>query len=156
LYIELDVEHPEYAPQKHFGYGFQMILKNEKLGDRPFFESVELWPGKSIRGRVQDPEGNPVPAVKRLAYSRAHKKGKEFEYGSFADTRTDKEGRFSLVVTTPGAAVFWLLPDKYAPSLHGIKDGKRGDLGMFTLSSGPKIRGRVLDAKGKPLSGLNV
>jgi beta-lactamase regulating signal transducer with metallopeptidase domain/protocatechuate 3,4-dioxygenase beta subunit len=156
LYIELDVEHPEYAPQKHFGYGFQMILKNEKLGDRAFFESVELWPGKAIRGRVQDPEGNPIPAVKVLAYSRTTKKGKEFEYGSFADTRTDKEGRFSLVVTTPGAAVFWLLPDRYAPSLHGVKDGKRGDLGTFTLSSGPKIRGRVLDAKGKPLSGINV
>jgi beta-lactamase regulating signal transducer with metallopeptidase domain/protocatechuate 3,4-dioxygenase beta subunit len=156
LYIELDVEHSEYAPQKHFGYSFQMIRKNEKLGGRPFFESVEIRPGKTISGLVRTPEGNAVAGVKVLAYSRTNKKTAEFEYGSFADTRTDADGRFQLVVTTPGTAVFWILPEKYAPSLHAIKEGKRGDLGAFTLSKGSFVRGQVLDAKGKPLSGINV
>ncbi|HWY88772.1 MAG TPA: M56 family metallopeptidase, partial [Gemmataceae bacterium] len=31
LYIELDVEHPEYAPRSHFGYALSMIRKNEKI-----------------------------------------------------------------------------------------------------------------------------
>src|SRR5262249_10888322 len=117
LYIELDVEHPEHAPQKHFGYSFQMIRKNEKLGGRPFFENMELRRGKTISGLVRTPEGNAVAGVKVLAYSRTNKKTAEFEYGSFADTRTDADGRFQLVVTTPGTAVFWILPEKYAPSL---------------------------------------
>jgi len=156
LYIELDVEHSEYSPQKHFGYSFQMIRKNEKLGGRPFFEAVELRPGKTINGLVRTPEGKAVAGVKILAYSHTNKKTAEFEYGSFADTRTDADGRFQLVVTTPGTAVFWILPEKYAPSLHALKEGKRGDLGAFTVSNGSVIRGQVLDEKGKPLSGVNV
>jgi Carboxypeptidase regulatory-like domain len=37
-----------------------------------------------------------------------------------------------------------------------VKEGKRGDLGAFTLSNGVTFRGKVLDAKGKPLAGVNV
>src|SRR5262249_8923443 len=47
LYIELDVEHPDYAPRKHFGYALGMIRKNEELGGRPFFESVPLRTGQA-------------------------------------------------------------------------------------------------------------
>ena len=32
LYIELDVEHPDYATQAGFGYALSMIRKNEKAG----------------------------------------------------------------------------------------------------------------------------
>ena len=51
LYIELDVEHPDYATRARFGYSLAMIRKNEKLGERPFFENIELRPGKAILGR---------------------------------------------------------------------------------------------------------
>ncbi len=156
LYIELDVEHPDYAPRKGFGYALGMIRKNEKLGGRPFFEHVQLWPGKPIAGRILTPEGKPAAGVKVLAYSNTDKRGEEFEYGSFADVRTDAEGRFRLALITPGPAVFWILPEEYAPSTHGLKDNKRGDLGAFTLSPGVRLRGTVLDAKGKPLAGIHV
>src|SRR5262249_27294182 len=90
LYIELDVEHPDYAPRKHFGYALSMIRKNEKLGGRPFFENVDLRPGQAITGTVQTPEGQPAAGVKVMAYSVTdRRKSGEFEYGSFADTRTD-------------------------------------------------------------------
>jgi beta-lactamase regulating signal transducer with metallopeptidase domain/protocatechuate 3,4-dioxygenase beta subunit len=156
LYIELDVEAPGYAPRSHFGYSFAMIRKNEKMGGRPFFESVELRAAKEITGVVQTPEGKPAAGVKVLGYSNAEKQD-GFEYGSFANARTDAAGRFRLWLVTPGPAVFWLLPEKYAPSTHVIKDyTRRGDMGRFTLEDGLVLRGKVLDVKGKPLAGVFV
>jgi beta-lactamase regulating signal transducer with metallopeptidase domain len=116
LYIELDVEHPDYAPRAHFGYALSMIRKNEKTGSRPFFESVEMRAGKPITGTVRTSDGQPAAGVKVQAYSVTNKRQDRFEYGSFTDCRTDAKGQFRLVVTTPGAAVVWLLPDNFAPS----------------------------------------
>jgi beta-lactamase regulating signal transducer with metallopeptidase domain len=158
LYIELDVECRGYAPRKHFGYSFAMIRKNEKMGGRPFFENVDLRPAAEITGIVETPEGKPASDVKILAYSNTSKtKQGEFEYGSFADAKTDKDGKFSIWIITPGPAVFWVLPEKYAPSTHVIKDPtKRGDMGRFVMDSGIVLKGTVVDSQGKPLSGLSV
>ena len=156
LYIELDVEAPGYAPRKNFGYSFAMIQKNEKMGGRPFFENVDLRAAKEITGVVQTPEGEPAAGVKVLAYSNADKQD-GFEYGSFADTKTDAAGRFRLWLITPGPAVFWVLPEKYAPSTHVLQDSnKRGDLGRFALQPGLVLKGKVLDTQGKPAAGVYV
>jgi beta-lactamase regulating signal transducer with metallopeptidase domain/protocatechuate 3,4-dioxygenase beta subunit len=156
-YIELDVEHPDYAPRKHFGYALGMIRKNEKMGGRPFFENVDLRPGKPITGTIQTADGKPAAGVKVLAYSVTTKKTPgEFEYGSFADGRSDAKGQFRVVLTTPGQAVFWILPEAYAPSAHAVMNDKRGDLGTFTLQDGIRMKGKVLDTKGKPVAGVNV
>src|SRR5207245_2344763 len=80
-----------------------------------------------------------------------------FEYGSFANGKTDAQGRFRIWLVTPGPAVFWLLPEKYAPSSHVLKDSnQRGDLGRFTLQPGLTIKGKVLDTQGKALAGVYV
>lgn len=156
LYIELDVEAPGYAPQKGFGYSFAMIQKNEKMGGRPFFETVDMRAAKEITGIVETPEGKPAAGVKVLAYSNADKRD-GFEYGSFADCRTDAAGRFRLWLVTPGPAVFWILPQEYAPSTHVLQDSnKRGDLGRFTLQPGLILKGKVLDTQGKPVAGVYV
>jgi hypothetical protein len=102
------------------------------------------------------PDGKPAPGVKVLAYSNAEKQD-GFEYGSFANARTDAEGRFHVWLVTPGPAVFWLLPADYAPSTHVLKDSnQRGDLGRFTLEPGLAIRGKVLDTQGKPVPDVYV
>jgi hypothetical protein len=157
LYIELDVEAPGYAPRSHFGYSFAMIQKNEKMGGRPFFENVDLRPGKEITGMIETPDGKPAAGVKVLAYSNTSKTGEEFEYGSFANAKTDEQGRFRLCLITPGPAVFWILPEKYAPTTHVLKDpSKRGDVGRFILSAGIVLKGKVLDTNGKPVRGVYV
>ncbi|MFO0951249.1 MAG: M56 family metallopeptidase, partial [Isosphaeraceae bacterium] len=157
LYIELDVEHPDYATRAGFGYSLGMTLKNEKLGERPFFEAVELRPAQPITGKVETPEGKPAGQVELLAYSRTTKLAKgQFEYGSFVKTKTDAEGNFRLPITTPGDAVFWILPKNFAPELHVIPEGKRGDLGTFALKNGVTVTGRLFDVQGKPLAGLYV
>src|SRR5262249_6409920 len=155
LYIELDVEARGYAPRSNFGYSFAMIQKNEKMGGRPFFENVDLRPAKEITGFVETPEGKPGAGVKLLAYSNTSKtKEGEFEYGSFANAKTDKDGKFSIWLITPGPAVFWILPENYAPSTHVIKDPtKRGDMGRFVMSPGIVLKGKILDAQGNAVPG---
>src|SRR5262249_37472163 len=89
LYIELDVEHPDYAPRKNFGYALGMIRKNEKLGARPFFEHVQLRAAQAVTGVLRTPDGKPAAGVRLLAYSNTDKAGQRSEYGSFADAKTD-------------------------------------------------------------------
>ena len=156
LYIELDVEHPDFATRDRFGYGLSMIRKNEGLGERPFFETVELRPAQPITGSVETPEGMPASGVKLLAYSRTDKILKGLEYGSFARAETDARGRFRLPITTPGPAAYWVLPKDYAVELYVVPDGKRGDMGTITLKKGVSVAGLVLDVQGKPIKGVFV
>lgn len=158
LYIELDVEAPGFAPRSNFGYSFVMIQKNEKLGGRAFFENVDLRPATEITGIVETPEGKPAPGVKLLAYSNTSKnKENEFESGSITNAKTDKDGKFSIWIITPGPAVFWILPENHAPSTHVIKDPtKRGDMGRFVMSPGIVLKGTVFDAQGKVIPGVYV
>jgi hypothetical protein len=48
------------------------------------------------------------------------------------------------------------LPDKFGPTTHRLKEDKRGELGTFGLREGISLRGTVVDAQGKPVSGVNV
>jgi protocatechuate 3,4-dioxygenase beta subunit len=157
LYIELDVEHPDYATRAGFGYALSMTRKNEKLNERPFFETIEMRPARPITGRVVTPEGKPAEGIELLAYSRTDKVSPgQFEYGSFARAKTDADGRFRLPITTPGRGVYWVLPDSYAPELFVLAEGKRGDVGTITLRKGVNVTGRVLDVQGKPLAGVFI
>jgi hypothetical protein len=153
LYIELDVEHPSYASKTGFGYALGMIRKNEKLGGRPFFEKIELFPGKEVTGRVETPDGQPAVGVKVLAFSAAD--NRDFEAMSFARARTDGQGRFRIVLHTPGQGILWLLPEKYAPSTHPVNE-RRGDLGLLGLQKGIVLKGKLVDVKGNPLAGVYV
>lgn len=157
MYIELDVAHPDYAPRTGFGYSLGMTRKNEGLGERPFFESIELRPAQPITGKVETPDGAPAAGVDLLAYSVTDKLGPhEYEYGSFAKGTTDANGGFRLPITTPGKGVLWILPKDYAPESRELTDGRRGDLGTFRLKPGVRLTGRALDVDGKPLAGMLV
>lgn len=154
LYIELDVEHPDYADRKHFGYALGMIRKNETLGERPFFENVELWPAEPITGTVRAPDGQPVVGVKLQGYSRSSE-GDFREYGSFTSAVTGEGGKFRLNLIKGGIGVFWVLPEDFAVTSRPIgKD--RGDVGTIKLQPGVRVSGAVLSADGKPVAGLTM
>jgi beta-lactamase regulating signal transducer with metallopeptidase domain/uncharacterized GH25 family protein len=154
LYITLHVKDRDHVG--YFGgYSYGMILKNEKLGERPFYENLEVWPGKEIEGLVQTPEGEPAAGVKVQAFSSPDSQ-QIFENGRFADTKTDSRGHFRLVLHQKGRAVFWILPLEYAPETHGLKNDRRGDLGKFLLEPGIRFGGRLLDVDGKPVAGVYV
>jgi protocatechuate 3,4-dioxygenase beta subunit len=155
LYIELDVEHPDYAPRNGFGYALSLIRKNEKLNERPFFEWIEMRPAQPITGRVETPEGRPAAGVLVLAYSCTDKATGHTEH-CYTQARTDAQGRFRLPITTPGEGAYWVKPKDYAPELFVVPKGKRGDMGTITLKKGVSVAGRVLDVQGKPIAGVFV
>jgi len=151
MYIELDVSHPNYATRKGFGYALSMIRKNEKLGDRPFFEDVQLYPAEPITGTVVAPDGKPAVGVKVLGFSMPNRSS--FDSASFSDSMTDSSGAFRLNLAKGSKAIFWLLPKDRAPSAH-VLDEKHGDLGHFTLEKGIAIKGRVVDEQERPVAGV--
>lgn len=154
LYIELDVEHPDYAAKKGHGYALSMIRKNEPLGERPFFEKTELNPSDPVIGTVVDPSGKPLKGVKIQGYSTSN--AADFrEYGSFTDTLTDEAGRFRLPMIKGGVGVMWILPKDFAGTSRAIQKD-RGDLGAITLRPGVRVSGRVIDTAGQPVAGIPV
>lgn len=153
LYIELDVEHADYAWKKGFGYALSMIRKNLRLGDPPFFSKIELTPGETLSGRVVDPDGKPLADVKMLAYSRDPENRND--YGSFFRAETDQQGRFTLSMTKGGPSLFWIVPKDFAPQQF-LSGTKRGDWGDIRLAKGVAISGRVVNAAGEPVAGVWV
>jgi hypothetical protein len=156
LYIELDVEHPDYATKAGFGYSLAMIRKNAKLNDPPFFSRVHLDPGEALSGRIVGPDGKPLPNVAILAYSKLNPRDFSGDnYGSFFRTRSTDDGTFRLSLTKEGQAVFWIVPDDYAPR-QIVVGAKRGDWGDVQMDEGVTTKGQVVDADGKPLADVWV
>ncbi len=154
LYIELDVEHPDYSAKKGFGYALSMIRKNETLGERPFFEKVELNPSDPVTGTVLSPDGRPLAGVKVQGYSKAS--ATDFrDYGSFTDTVTDAAGKFRLSLVKGGLGVFWVLPKEFASTSRAVNK-ERGDVGEIRLRDGVRVSGRVISAEGHPVAGVPV
>jgi hypothetical protein len=127
-----------------------MIRTNQSLGERPFFQHLDLAPAEGISGTLLRPDGAPAADVKVLTYSKAVKTNMA-EYGSFADTKTDASGSFQVNVVKGGEAVLWLLPQDFVPSTHLIHQ-QRGDLGQFILEDGVRLSGQVFDSDGLPVS----
>ena len=152
LYIEITSTHPDYLRQ-YGGYSFDMIHDNEKQGDRPFFENIEMIPAEKISGEVVTPEGKPAAGVSVQTFSTPDKEN--FQHMSFDNVTTDKNGHFQFNACKGGEAVFWIVPDDYAPSTH-LTHAKRGDFGRFVLERGLTLKGRVVDVDGKPLPNIRV
>ena len=153
LYIEASIktnEHPEY----YGGYGYGLILKNEKLGVGPFFKRLILWPGRTIEGVVKTPAGKPAAGVKVMAFI-SPTPNKPNPWTRFPGTQTDDEGRFKLIVYEKQRSVLWLLPQDYAPEVHNVTNEQR-DMGTFTLTPGERITGTLRDSDGLPVGGVYV
>jgi RNA polymerase sigma factor (sigma-70 family) len=153
-YLNFEVTHPNYARRPWDGYSLTMIRKNESLGQRPFFDELDLTPAEGISGTLVQPDGTPAAGVKVLTYSKAVKTDMS-EYGSFAEALTDSAGMFRVNVVKGGEAVLWLLPQEFAPSTQLIHQ-RRGDLGQFVLEGGTRLCGRVLDSGDAPVSNVWV
>ena len=154
LYIELDVEHPDYAWKKGFGYALGMIRKNERLGEKPFFSEVKLDPAEPITGRVVGPDGKPIEGVHIQSYSKSS--AEDFrDYGSFFKTMTDKDGKFRLQMVKGGPSIFWVIPENHAPQ-QIISGTKRGEWDDITVKEGVSIKGQVVSATGEPVPGVWV
>lgn len=155
LYVEVAASHPGYGAKSRGGYGHRMLVKNLEKGDPPWFSNLQLWPGKPIKGVVKTPDGKPAEGVDILAYVK-HSKAERFSFGGWIRAKTDKDGRFQITAATPGEGVLWLTPPSHVPTAHFVTKEKRGDYGEFILQPGAKVKGKLLSAKGEPVSGWTL
>ena len=158
LYIELDVEHPDYATRAGFGYALSMTRKNEKLNERPFFENIEMRPAEPITGRVETPEGaarGGGGGAGVLAHRQAYEGTVSSTARSPGPRRTPRAG-FGCRSRRPAEACTGSSPRRTPPSCTWSPTDKRGDLGTITLKKGVTVAGRVFDVQGKPLAGVFV
>ncbi len=107
--------------------------------------------GGSVRGTVVDEDGKPVADALVVSGGPSSKEARE--------TTTDAQGRFRLddVFTEPRRSLS-IKAKRFAPQQLGFKPGDRehpAELNV-TLAKGHRIRGRVVDEQGRPLTGVSV
>ncbi|MFV1967671.1 MAG: carboxypeptidase regulatory-like domain-containing protein [Pirellulaceae bacterium] len=157
LYLVVNAHHPEYQSKGRSGYSHSMIRKNLANGEPPFYATIKLSSGEAITAAVLQPDGTPAANTQVLSYSKPPSKEpvRSFERGAFQYSQTDENGRFRIVVATPGDGVLWVFPKNASPIAHRIGD-QRGDMGPFKLQEGARLGGQVLDAKGEPVANVAV
>jgi hypothetical protein len=132
-----------------------------------------------LSGTVVEPSGALAAGMKVFAYSSPTRD--KLWGAQFQKTTTDGRGKFRLNVHPTGTVLVWLMPERFAPSMHVIDmtfadlgryvsslvtrqlapsgqggERKGRDLGRFALEEGITLRGRVIDLKGKPVTGVWV
>jgi RNA polymerase sigma factor (sigma-70 family) len=125
-----------------------------------------------MRGRVLDPEGEPVPGAEVSATVLGPAFGRErrgppglrpgergaAEPAAEARTTSDAAGAFELVLDRPGLSRLVIERDGHAPiGRKGLVFlGQDLDLGTFELEPGVTLAGRVLDEDGGPVAGAEL
>ncbi len=155
LYLEVDAVHPDYQPKGRSGYSHSMILKNIEQGEPPFYSTIKLRKGDPVFGTVLTPAGTPATGLRVFAYTKGPSKELTIESGAFQWAPPGEPGTFRVVCATPGDGVIWIFTDDFSPMAVRIGE-RRGDLGSFRLQEGTRISGRVLNAKGQPVSSVAV
>ncbi len=121
-------------------------------------EAVSVSPSGEIRGLLIDSQGKPV-ANAIVACGPIYR---EDGHDGGARTTTDSEGRYRLVVPSPGIYTVFLKAYDAAPTLTAIADdGVKVEAGrvtqsMLRLVEGQQVAGKALDENGIPLAGLTV
>jgi hypothetical protein len=111
---------------------------------------VVLEPGRSLRGRVVDADGQPLAGVHVFADTRHGHRTLE------TCLLTDEEGRFHWSSAPPDEVNFHLLKRGY-PAVRGLLLQAAEEEQTIVLQPPKALRGRVTDAStGRPLSTFQV
>lgn len=102
-----------------------------------------------LRGRVLDPEGAPIPDA-----------AVSVGFGGYARGRSDEEGRFDLRVfrgdVRVSASKTGYVPLPRDEDWDEAPEGASAITRDVVLQPGPRVRGRVRDAAGRPIAGASV
>ncbi len=111
VYLVVEARHAGYMKQDS-NNGLDVILRNQRRGEKPFFEEIQLRLASPIEGRVLTPAGKPAEGVVVMACSTPQNADDNpTQEAKFTETRTNGQGRFKLDVFSSGKVVFWLLPE---------------------------------------------
>lgn len=127
-------------------------------GTVPRFDVVMPRCGR-VRGFVVDAAGKPVAGARVQTTASAAPDEDEIFSSNANRRRSSAKGRFALDDVTPGTVELVATCDGHAASVASVLEiapGQRVDDVRLALRRGGTIRGRALDASGKPLVGADV
>jgi beta-lactamase regulating signal transducer with metallopeptidase domain/uncharacterized GH25 family protein len=111
-----------------------------------------LYAGRTVRGRLVDPQGNPVAeATVRFQASTSDLK----MLWDSGPQVVDERGTFSVSIPKEGQAAFAIYPRGFAPQVVKVPE-KETDLGPIRVESGTSLTGRILDKEGRGVAGTVV
>ncbi len=68
VYLVVETRHAGYMTQDD-NNGLDVILRNQRRGEKPFFQEIQLRPARPIEGRLLTPAGKPAAGVVVMACS---------------------------------------------------------------------------------------
>ena len=177
-FVVIEASHDDFVPSTIKVFAAKLV---KQKGSKPLpFCKIPLFPGEPIQGTVVGPDGKPVEGVEvRILSYPDPRQMTDFRASTvYADedevnlvgvgglgspvasalpapTVTDRNGVFYAKIGKGHAAHLELMSKKYAPLTREIHR-ERGDLGQFKLAKPITLTGRVLDAEGRLLSGIEV
>lgn len=116
------------------------------------FPPQRLYAGRTVRGRLVDPQGNPV-AVAAVRF-QASTEDMKMIWDSGPQV-VDKDGTFSVSIPNEGRAAGVIYPRGLAPQFVDVPE-KETDLGTIQVERGTSLTGRVVDKQGRGVAGTVV
>ena len=164
--IAMRVSHPDYVPRLAHQSPLVSLVRGRKFGDKPFFETVRLGKGQLFSATVATPEGKPAAGV-RFNFGNWARRSNERSSKFSNDTTgfTDVQGHLRLRMPRTQALTITLVPDTFAAYYRFWGTDRAGqnpdvwaptELGELVLEAGQVITGRLLDLKGRPITGQQV
>ncbi len=121
-------------------------------GSRNSLPVQRLFAGRTVSGRLVDPQGNAVrEAVVRF---QAASSDPQMIWDS-GPLPVDQGGAFSVTIPKEGQAAFAIYPRGFAPKIVSVPE-KETDLGPIRVESGIALTGRVVDKEGRGVAGTVV
>ena len=125
----------------HVGIQARRFLGVSAPPSRNLTSVTVLKRGFTVKGRVLDARGNPIPGANVRAGS---------VLTSGPNTKTDSGGEFVLEDCPPGASTITARADGFAPDLRNVHPEDKPAL-EFRLEPGDALRGKVVDRDGTPV-----
>jgi protocatechuate 3,4-dioxygenase beta subunit len=140
LSIKIQAEgFPELSTQ-YFGAGARSPLPVQRLPD-----------GRTVLGRLADPQGRPVAK----AIVRFYASSDLLLFWDSGPLPVDERGMFSVLIPKEGQAAVSIYPREFAPQIVKVPENQT-DLGSIRVESGTSLSGRVVDKEGRGVAGTVV
>jgi beta-lactamase regulating signal transducer with metallopeptidase domain len=130
---------PELSTQ-YFGAGARSPLPVQRLPA-----------GRTVLGRLVDPQGRPVAK----AIVRFYASSDLLMFWDSGPLPVDQRGMFSVLIPNEGQAAVAIYPREFAPQIVKVAK-KETDLGPIPVESGTSLTGRVVDKGGRGVAGTLV
>jgi len=112
----------------------------------------------TIKGRVTDVEGKAISARVRIVYPQTARGllGRFFGSKTVLKTVSNTKGEFSLTPRRGSEGMVLVEADGFAPTWQSTTAAQNDENLTLRLVENAEIKGRIVDANGKPIAGAEV